>query len=121
MFKNEPLPFHAHAELAAEAAMAANAQGKFWPMHDLMFEHQQALERSDLEKYAQQVGLDMNQFKSALDSGKYKSRVQKDAAEGAKVGATGTPTFFINGNRLVGAQPVDAFKKAIDAELAKKK
>jgi protein-disulfide isomerase len=117
---NQPLPFHNHAHLAAEASMAANAQGKFWEMHDKMFGNQQKLERADLETYAQEIGLNMNKFKQALDQGLYKDRVDQDSAAGTKAGASGTPTFFINGNKLVGAQPVDSFKKAIDEELKKK-
>jgi protein-disulfide isomerase len=116
-FKNMPLPFHEHAHLAAEAALAANEQGKFWEMHDKLFANQQALTRADLEKYAEDLGLNMSKFKAALDSGKFKERVDREAKEGNSFGATGTPTFFINGHILVGAQPFDAFKSAIDAEL----
>jgi protein-disulfide isomerase len=119
-WKNMPLPFHDKAQLAAEAAMAANDQGKFWEYHDKLFANQQALDRPSLEKYAQDLGLDMGKFKSALDGGKFKAQIDADKAEGQKVGAGGTPTFFINGNRLVGAQPTDAFKKMIDEELKKK-
>jgi protein-disulfide isomerase len=116
-FKQMPLPFHDKAHLAAEAALAANEQGKFWEMHDKLFANQQALDRPNLEKYAEELGLNMAKFKAALDSGKFKERVDREAKEGNAVGATGTPTFFINGHILVGAQPVDAFKTAIDAEL----
>ncbi len=119
-WKNMPLPFHDKAQLAAEAAMAANDQGKFWEYHDKLFANQQALDRPALEKYAEDLGLNMGKFKSALDSGKFKGQIDSDKAEGQKIGAGGTPTFFINGNRLVGAQPIDAFKKAIDEALAKK-
>jgi protein-disulfide isomerase len=119
-FKQLPLPFHDKAHLAAEASLAANEQGKFWQMHDKLFANQQALDRPSLEKYAQELGLDLAKFKAALDSGKFKDKVDADAKEGAGVGATGTPTFFINGNRLVGAQPFDAFKTAIDKELKTK-
>jgi len=119
-FKHQPLPFHNNAQIAAEASMAAHEQGKFWQMHDKMFENQQALDRPNLEKYAQELGLNMSRFKAALDSGKFKEKVQKDAADGMKVGANGTPTFFINGNKLEGAQPFEQFKSAIDRELAKK-
>jgi protein-disulfide isomerase len=119
-FKQLPLPFHDKAHLAAEAALAANEQGKFWPYHDKLFANQQALDRPSLEKYAQELGLDMGKFRAALDSGKYKDKVDADAREGAAVGATGTPTFFINGTKVVGAQPVEAFKTVIDAELKKK-
>jgi len=120
-WKNFPLPFHDKAQLAAEAAMAANEQGKFWEYHDKLFANQQALERADLEKYAQDIGLNMNQFKAGLDSGKFKAHITRDQAEAAKAGAQGTPTFLINGTRLVGAVPVDQFKKLIDEALAKKK
>jgi protein-disulfide isomerase len=119
-FKHQPLPFHNNAEMAAEAAMAANEQGKFWEMHDKMFANQQALDRPNLEKYAQEIGLNMARFKAALDSSKFKDRIQKDSAEGMKVGANGTPTFFINGQKVEGAQPFDAFKSVIDQALAKK-
>ncbi len=90
-------------------------------MHDLLFANQQALDRPSLEKYAEQLNLNMGKFKSALDTGMFKARVDRDIAEGDKVGAGGTPTFFINGWKLVGAQPKEAFKKLIDQELAKKK
>ena len=89
-------------------------------MHDKLFGNQQAQERPDLERYAQEIGLDMTKFKAALDSGKFKAKVAADSAEGTKAGASGTPTFFVNGWKLVGAQPVDAFKKLIDQELKKK-
>ena len=116
-FKQFPLPFHDKAHLAAEAALAANEQGKFWQMHDKMFANQQALDRPSLEKYAQEIGLDMAKFKAALDSGKFKDKVDAEDKEGAAVGVIGTPTFFINGIRLVGAQPLDAFKAVIDKQL----
>ena len=119
-FKQMPLPFHDKAHLAAEAALAANEQGKFWQYHDKLFANQQALDRPALEKYAEELGLNMSKFKAALDSGKFKDRVDADAKEGAAVGATGTPTFFINGTKLVGAQPADAFKSLIDKELKSK-
>jgi protein-disulfide isomerase len=119
-FKQLPLPFHDKAHLAAEAALAANEQGKFWQMHDKLFANQQALDRPSLEKYAEEIGLNMSKFKAALDSGKFKDKVDSDAKEGAAVGATGTPTFFINGTKVVGAQPFDAFKTVIDTELKAK-
>jgi protein-disulfide isomerase len=121
VFKQFPLPFHDKAHLAAEAALAANEQGKFWQMHDKLFANQQALDRASLEKYAQDLGLDMTKFKAALDSGKFKDKVDAEDREGAAVGVTGTPTFFINGTRVVGAQPIDAFKAIIDKELKGKK
>ncbi|HEY0708060.1 MAG TPA: thioredoxin domain-containing protein [Polyangia bacterium] len=119
-FKHLPLPFHDKAQLAAEASMAANEQGKFWEYHDKLFANQTALDRPSLEKYAQELGLNTGKFKTALDTGKYKKLVEDDAKIAGTVGATGTPTFFVNGKSIVGAQPFDQFKSAIDAELAAK-
>jgi len=118
-FKNQPLPFHANARLAAAASLAANAQGKFWEYHDKLFAHQEALDRASLDKYAAELGMDMAKFKSALDSKKFDAQITADATEATWAGAEGTPTFFINGRRLVGAQPIDAFKTIIDEELKK--
>ena len=121
VFRNEPLPFHNNAQLAAEASMAAHEQGKFWAYHDKLFANQNALDRPSLEKYAQEIGLNMAKFKAGLDQGKFKARVQQDASAGAAAGANGTPNFFINGRQLVGAQPFESFKAVIDQELAKSK
>ncbi|WP_375765640.1 thioredoxin domain-containing protein [Archangium gephyra] len=120
-FKNQPLPFHANAKPAAAAALAAHEQGKFWEYHDKLFQNQRALDRASLEKYAQELGLNMGQFKAALDSGKFDAQVTADMNEATRVGVNGTPTFLINGRSLVGAQPVEAFKRVIDEELSKKK
>jgi protein-disulfide isomerase len=116
-FKQLPLPFHNNAHTAAEAALAAKAQGKFWEMHAIMFKNQTALDRPSLEKYAAQIGINVDKFKADLDSGKWKSKVDAELAEGNKIGARGTPSFFINGKPFVGAQPLDAFKAKIDAEI----
>lgn len=121
VFKHSPLPFHKDAELASEAALAAGDQGKFWEMHDILFANQKTLKRENLEAYAKQIGLDMNKFKKALDSGVYKTQIQEDKKLAQKVGARGTPTFFINGKKLVGAQPFDAFDKAIQEAMKRKK
>jgi len=120
VWKNYPLPFHNNAEPAAEAAMAADAQGKFWQMHDKLFANQQNLDRPSLEKYAQEIGLDMNKFKADLDAQKYKSVIESDTKEGTAVGVNGTPAVFINGRKIAGAYPLETFKKIVDAELAKK-
>ena len=119
--KPDPLPFHNNAEPAAVAAMAAGAQGKFWQMHDKLFENNTALTRPDLEKYAQELGLDMAKFKADLDSQKYKDSIQSDTKEGQAVGVNGTPAVFINGRKINGAYPWETFKKIADAELKKKK
>jgi protein-disulfide isomerase len=118
-WRNQPLSFHSHAMEAAEAAMAANAQGKFWPMHDKLFSNQQALERPNLDKYAEEIGLNMAKYKAAMEGHLYKEQIDSDSKVGTAAGASGTPAFFINGQFLSGAQPFDSFKKVIDGELTK--
>ncbi|HXI57428.1 MAG TPA: thioredoxin domain-containing protein [Polyangia bacterium] len=120
VWKNYPLPFHNNAEPAAEAAMAAGAQGKFWEMHDKLFANQQSLDRPSLEKYAQELGLNMSKFKADLDGQKYKAQIEADTKEGQAVGVNGTPAVFINGRKIAGAYPLETFKKIVDDELAKK-
>jgi protein-disulfide isomerase len=103
VFRHFPLiNVHAHAELAAEAAEAAGAQGKFWPMHDLLFEHQDALESKDLLKYAAAIGLDVKRFGRELADHTYLPKVRADMQSGLQSGVAGTPTFFINGVRHPG-------------------
>src|SRR5262249_30875711 len=118
-FRHNPLPFHPDAPLAAEAAVAAEAQGKFWEMHDKMFANQQSIKRPDLEKYAQEIGLDVGKFKEALDKGTGKARIQADMKAGQQIGVQGTPNFYINGRNLQGAQPYEEFKKMIDDEISR--
>jgi protein-disulfide isomerase len=88
-------------------------------MHDKMFANQQALDRPSLDKYAQEIGLNMAKYKAAMDQHLYKQQIDDDSKTGSANGANGTPAFFINGQFLSGAQPFDAFKKVIDAELQK--
>ncbi len=121
VYKHNALPFHKDAPLAAEAAQEAGAQGKFWQMHDKIFENQRALKRADLEKYAQEIGLNMAKFKKALDNHVHKADVDADGKLAASIGARGTPGFFINGRSLRGAQPFPSFKRLIDEELKKAK
>ena len=118
VWKNQPLSFHPNAMPAAEAAHAAGEQGKFWEMHDKLFERQAQLGPQIYEQIAQELGLDLGKFKSAIESHKFAAQIQADMAAGNAVGAQGTPTMFINGRKLVGAQPFPAFKSIIDAELA---
>lgn len=120
-FKHLPLPMHPHALLAAQAAMAAHEQGRFWDYHDVLFAHQKQLERVALVRYAAELGLDTAQFTSALDSGKYAAHVARDENEAAAIGAYGTPTFVINGHVLVGAHPLETFAERIDKELASRR
>jgi len=118
VFRDYPLPFHQHARGAAEAANCANAQGKFWEYHDKLFASQPALDQDKLKSYAGELGLDQKKFDECLDKKPYKAAIDKDMADGQKVGVNGTPAFFINGRMISGAQPFDKFKQIIDDELA---
>jgi protein-disulfide isomerase len=120
VFRDYPLPFHANARPAAEAASCANAQGKFWEYHAKLFQHQNQLGADKLTEYADQVGLDKAKFADCMAKKPYTAAIDKDMADGAKVGVNGTPAFFINGRMLSGAQPFDKFKEIIDDELAAK-
>ena len=120
-FRHFPLSFHKDAHLAAQASMAADAQGKFWEMHDKIFENQKALKREDLEKYAEDLGLDMGKFKKALDEETYKDIVDQQFKEGQKTGVRGTPSIYINGRKFQApSRDVATFKKLIDSEILKK-
>jgi protein-disulfide isomerase len=100
VFRNFPLTTaHPHAERAAEAAEAAAAHGRFWEMHDRLYEHQRALDDSHLERYAADVGLDVARFTGELEAGHHRARVREDFLSGVRSGVNGTPTFFINGVR----------------------
>jgi protein-disulfide isomerase len=104
VFRNFPLAeAHPHARLAAQAAEAAAAQGRFWEMHDILFEHQDALEPEDIIGYAKTIGLDVAQFKRDLEAGTYAKRVRDDFRSGVRSGVNGTPTFFVNGSRYDGS------------------
>jgi protein-disulfide isomerase len=118
IFRNYPLEFHPFAAKAAEAALCADEQGKFWEYYDLLFANQQKLDVPQLKEHAGAVGLDAGKFTACLDSGKQAAVVKSDTAAGAKAGVNGTPAFFINGVFLSGAQPLDEFKRVIDQELA---
>jgi protein-disulfide isomerase len=120
VFRQFPLPFHEHAGKAAEAALCAGEQGKFWEMHDKLFANQRALEVEQLSGYAKDIGVDQAKFDECLKSGKMAATIKKDTEAGKAVGVTGTPAFFINGRMLSGAQPLDAFTEIIDSELAAK-
>src|SRR6478672_2463722 len=100
--------------------MVAHAQGKFWQMHDKLFANQQQLDRPALEKYAQELGLNMVKFKADMDASKYKATIESETKEGQAVGVNGTPAVFINGRKISGAYPFETFKKIADEELAKK-
>lgn len=119
-YRDFPLSqMHPQAELAAEASRCASEQGKFWEYHDQLFSNSN-LDRNALVNHARILKLDDKQFDSCLAEGRYKTEVRRDLEEGTRVGVSGTPAFFINGVPMSGSQPVDAFARTIDEELARK-
>jgi protein-disulfide isomerase len=120
VFRQFPLSFHQNARGAAEAAFAAHAQGKFWPYHDRLFEHQGALDRKSLETYAQELGLDLPAFKKGLDDKSFDQQIEADLALGKTAKVDGTPTMFINGKRAPNPTEFDAVAPLIEAALAPK-
>lgn len=117
VFKMHALEMHPNAGIAAEAAMAANAQGKFLPMHKKIFENQSSLSRDKLIGFAQEIGLDVARFTKDLDANAYKDRITKESQEVEAIGASGTPASFINGRYVSGAKAYSYFKDIIDEEL----
>ncbi len=119
ILRNLPLPFHKHSEDAAVAAYCAGKQGKYWEMHDKLFANQKEWEglsdaKDTFIKYGKDLGIDI---KACLDDEAVKKEIGKDLEMARKIGANGTPTFFINGKMLVGAQPFTAFKTMIEEAL----
>jgi len=122
VWKNEPLPFHPRAEPAAEVALEARAEkgdAGFWDVHDRLFESQPKLADQDLENVAKDAGLDVQKVDDAIKTHKWKSVLDDDTDESEDFQASGTPHFFVNGRRLVGAQPEEKFDAIIDEEIKK--
>jgi len=122
VWKNEPLPFHPRALPAAYVSLearAAKGDKGFWDAHDKLFDSQPKLEDADLEKVSKELGLNWDKIKDAIDNDKYDEAIEEDMSLSNRVQASGTPHFFINGRRLVGAQPVEGFTKIIDEEIKK--
>jgi protein-disulfide isomerase len=118
VFRNFPLQeMHPHAEHAAEAAEAAAAQGRFWEMHDILYERQNALEDDDLIAYADALRLDLDRFGLELSQGTHKPRIREDFLSGVRSGVNGTPTFFINGKRHDGAWDLASLTGAVTRAL----
>jgi protein-disulfide isomerase len=117
IYRHLPMHFHINAALAAEAAVAAADQGKFWEMHDQIFGHFGKLSRADLEGFAEAIHLDMDRFKAALDDRRYHDVVIAEGADAIALGVDGTPTTFINGIPLVGSHDADHLDAVIDAQL----
>ncbi|ADO68187.1 DsbA family protein [Stigmatella aurantiaca] len=119
VFRQNPLPSHKNARLAAVASMAAHEQGKFWEFHDALFAHQDTLDRASLEKLAGQLNLDVERFQRALDSSTWNNYVDMERTESQRRRVTAAPTFFVNGKPLLGAQPLSVFAQTIDEALAR--
>jgi len=115
VFRNFPLTtIHPHAERAAEAAEATGAQGKFWDMHDCLYENQQSLEDEDLLECGVLIGLDIHRVAREIQEGRYQDRIREDFLSGARSGVNGTPTFFINGVRHDGSWDLPTLMTAIE-------
>jgi protein-disulfide isomerase len=120
VWKDFPLTqIHPQAFKASEAAHCAGDQGKYWEYHDRLFGNQQALHPDDLKKHAGDLGLNATTFAACLDSSKYGERVRDGVAEGTRLGVNSTPTIYVNGRMLSGAQPYEAFVTVIDEELSR--
>ncbi len=117
VFRDFPLSFHPEAEPAAIAANCAGEQGKYYEMHDKLFENQGSLSAANYKKWAQEIGLDVKKWESCLKDPKQRAEIVKDLNDGTVAGVQGTPAFFINGKLLSGAQPYSAFAQVIEAEL----
>ncbi|MCO4762492.1 MAG: thioredoxin domain-containing protein [Myxococcales bacterium] len=119
VFKNQPLSFHKLAPLAAEAGLCAHAQGRFWEMEAHLFSHQKELKPAQLLAHGKQLGLDTRQFASCLTKHSQRSTLAADMKSAAELQVSGTPTTFVNGRKISGAQPFSVFARVIDQELAK--
>ena len=120
VYRHFPLrSIHPNAEPAARATEAAGMQGKFWEMHDKIFENQEQLSIESLKIWAIQIGLNSIQFGNCLDSAKYFAEVEQDLQAGIAAGVRATPTFFVNGQRIEGAIPFTTFEQIILSELSR--
>lgn len=118
VYRDDPI-LSAESDAAAEAAQCAHEQGAFWEYHDALFRAQLGLGKDSYIAYAQILDLDMDRFSACVEDRRYQAEVEADARDAAGWGVNGTPTFFINGLRLVGAQPYSEFARLIDAELGR--
>ena len=117
ILKNYPYRYRDYSHLAAEALLAAGDQGKYWQMHDIMIEHSPKLDRASLLSYADELNLDMSRFTKDLDSMKHKDLIEQDKDLAFSMDLYNTPTFFINGRKVIGNRPYDYMKKIIEEEL----
>jgi protein-disulfide isomerase len=121
VIKNYPYVYRDYSHIAAEASLAARDQGRYWEMHDLLLKRSPTLDRSSLIKYAQELGLDLKKFTASLDEKKHVQEIEQDKKLALDMDLYNTPTFFINGRRVVGERPFEYFKKIIEEELGSKR
>ena len=119
VIKNYPYQYRDYSHSAAEASLAARDQGKYWEMHDLLLKKSPKLDRASLIKYAQDLGLDVKKFTESLDGKKHSAEIERDKKLALDMDLYNTPTFYINGIKVVGERPFEYFKKIIDGELKK--
>jgi protein-disulfide isomerase len=117
VYKMHPLPIHANAMIAAQGALAAQAQGKFLEMHHKLYENSSSLSRDKVLEIAKGLGLDMERFTKDMDSEAVKNRIDRETKEAMDIGAAGTPAAFVNGRYVNGAKPLEFFKGLVDEEL----
>lgn len=121
VYRNFPLPTHQNSKIAAEAAEAAGAQGKYWQMHDMLFENQSTWSSSNpldmFTEYAKSIGLDTDKFKKDVEGNKYSDKIQADINDGVSLGVNSTPTFYLNGEKVTGLTSFNDLKSKIDALL----
>ncbi|MCX6586088.1 MAG: thioredoxin domain-containing protein [Acidobacteria bacterium] len=118
VYKHFPLDSHGQARLAAQASLAAHQQGKFWPMHDRLYQQARQINRMNILNWAKELGLDMPKFVAALDSPPVKAQVEGDVAEGNRIGVQGTPSVFVNGKKYQGPLDPETFLPVLTKELA---
>ncbi len=121
IIKNYPYKYRDYSRIAAEASLAALDQGKYWEMHDILLKKSPRLDRESLIKYAQEIGLDTKAFTDSLDKMKHSAIIERDTKLAIDLDLYNTPTFFINGRKVIGNRPYDYLKKIIEEELKSEK
>lgn len=121
VIKNYPYIYRDYSHIAAEASLAARDQGKYWEMHEVLLKKSPKLDRESLISYAHKLGLDVKKFTDSVDTKKHAQEIDRDEKLAVDMNLYSTPTFFINGRKVIGALPFEHFKKIIDEELAAKK
>lgn len=117
IIKNYPYKYRDYSHIAAEASLAARDQGKFWEMHDLLLKRSPRLDRTSLIEYAKELGLDVKRFTESLDAMKHSALIERDKKLAVDMDLYNTPTFFINGRKVIGNRPYEYFQKIIEEEL----